>query len=322
MLSALCALALLAAGTPDPEASNHETLASPTPAAVDTVPESAQRMAGPAEAARASGPARPRTVSSTGLETRFRLRLLGGVSRWLWNEVVEGRDDLEESGYEPDVLVQGEISKGPVVLGGGFEGLRGAIDYDGYLQNLNTGALTTYRSSTYYLFLEPAAWLHLSLPLGHLRTRLGARLSAPWWRRTIDASSDGKSGRHGYIETWSGLHLSPECGLEFDASPRTIVRLEGALVVPRRSSERVDAANSSALEPDARTGKRLTASILLKPSFLVQIEWFAMDFGESDPVPLLNSDGTPVLDSDKLPLAILQPESSLDRLAVRLGWEL
>lgn len=226
--------------------------------------------------------------------------------------MVDGQADLEENGWEPDLVVQSEISNGPVVLGAGFEGLRGAIDYDGYLQSPG-GVLTKHASSTYYLFMESSTWLHLRFPLRHANPHLGVRLSAPWWRRTIGARHDGAYDRYGYIETWSGLHLSPEFGIDFASSPRTVLRLDVALVVPQWTRERIEGSLPGTLEPKATTGKRLTATLLVQPSLLFQIEWFAMDFRESDPIQVRTT---------KALYTVYQPESSLDRIAVRMGYEM
>lgn len=233
-----------------------------------------------------------------------------GAARWKWNEVVPGRPQLEELGLVPVFVARGMWWNGPVSLGASVDMLSGAVAYDGYLQNKFDGSLVPYESNTHYLAFTPTLTLQFQSSGTWRWIRPTVSLSRPWWRRTIDSEVDRTPGRFGYVETWSVLGSG--FGLELERTFRRIHALSifGEVQVPLSTSEEVGSSPSAvALKPKTRNGSHWRARYVYRHRYLLELDAVRTGFDESDPLDLGEGTGLP----------IYQPESSLDRVAWKVG---
>lgn len=241
----------------------------------------------------------------------FRLEVQGGLLRWKWNEVVPSRPALEELGFLPVAKGEATWTEGPVRLGASLLLASGAIAYQGYLQDPDDFSLTSFESNSHYLVATPGISLRWRSrgPMGWLRPSVS--LSRPWWRRTLDATSDRAPGAHGYVETWSVLTAGAGLEVGRGIGPSSELALAGELLVPLSTSESVGSSTSPLeLEPGTRTGVRLVARGVFRDRFLIELDAHAVRFEESDPVARVEKGRT---------LYYLQPESNLETVALRIG---
>jgi hypothetical protein len=250
-------------------------------------------------------------VSSAGAVGTLRFEIQGGLVRWKWNEVVPGHVQLEELGLVPLAMARGTWRKGPVLLGASLEVVSGAVEYDGYLQDRFDGSLIPYRSQTHYLSITPTLGLQLRVPGAWDWIRPTLSLSRPWWQRTIDSEVGRSPGRFGYVETWSVLNSG--YGFELERTFRRILALtiHGEVQVPHSTSERIGLTlNPVELEPKTRTGMHWRARLTYRSRAHLEIDALATGFDESELVEVPDGSGDQVY----------QPESSLDRVAWKVGW--
>lgn len=240
----------------------------------------------------------------------FSLRGTVGANHWAWNEELETAPDLEERGWIPSTELRVGFRQGFVSAGASWEGMTGAIDYDGYLQDVQSETLTPYLGSTYYAYSGVGVWAHLLARRPGYTVFFGGRFEQPSWRRTIDSERDNRPGIHGYVEVWSFRQMGPDLGLELDLPRGGVAALHGAWLFPLGPAREV--IGRMTLAPRTNVGYRGELSWRMSSGLVFEVATTAVGFGQS---PLVRH-------PQDMFLVVSQPPSVLRAWALRVGWQI
>lgn len=242
-----------------------------------------------------------------------RIAVLAGVTDWHWEEADNSGDILlVEGGMIPMARFEYSILKGNNEFGGALEMSFGAIDYDGGIQNGETGEITEFKTKTHYAVYTFEGFAFFSDPAGKLPLSFGGRLGYHQWVRTIGSDTYQEPDEEsGYVETWTHWSVQPVLIFKQSFGPNSHFRLEGGIRVPMSTKEKISdlpggGGLTLTLKPKTETAYRVQGEIKIS-HLLLEVEYLALDFGKS---PLDSKYGV-----------AYQPDSYLDRLDARVGWE-
>lgn len=294
------------------------TVALPAPPIADTVPvpvvDSVPKPA-PVIPQVPKPKVAPAVKSSAGSDARHgrRIAVLAGATNWHWEEADDAGDVLlVEGGIIPMARFEFSLLNGDAEMGGAFDISFGAIDYDGAIQNSETGELVEYKSKTHYSNTTFEAFAFLSNLLGPVPVEVGGRVGYHRWVRTIGGDEYEKPDEEaGYVETWTHMTIQPVVIVKQTFGANNHIRIEGGIRVPISTEEKISDLPGGGgitikLKPKTENAYRVQGQLKLS-HLLVEVEYLALDFGKSD------------LDSKYH--AAYQPDSYLDRLDARVGWE-
>ena len=286
----------------DTVAASNDTVSLPVPAK-DSAVAAAAVVVQPVPASPAAPPA-----TDPG-KARSRIRLLAGGTDWHWEESDDaGEIMLVEGGWFPGLRFEYARLVREWTIGLSVDAGAGAIEYDGAMQNIETDERTPYMTHTHYTQTTFDFFVFRSIVQGPVPIEVGARAGYHQWVRTIDSKKSEDPGEYGYVETWSHVSLQPVVAVTVPFGGSNLFRMEGGVRFGFSSEERITELGSGSIKPLLKPEPKpaIRANAMLKISHvLLEVEYLGLDFDKS---PLWRK-------------AIYQPDSYLDRLDVRVGWE-
>jgi hypothetical protein len=255
-------------------------------------------------------------------------RLEGDVAAYRWVEDLESIE-VKESG--PVFQFGGYVSGFPYLSGspsesaaamtlrGDLRVLVGQVDYDGFNQDLGTGALTPTTTDTTYLGITPEASIGLrqGVESGYLEPFIG--LGYRWWWRDIG----GDTGYPEYYNLiYSRLGLRIEHGLSGNLKLHSTFSVDPVLW----ARETIDLTESAFFDSGGALvqGQRFTVENGLRPGWTIEVGlrqakvdltgyWQAVRLDESNSVTCYDSVDPTARRS------CFQPESHQDIFGLRVG---
>jgi hypothetical protein len=241
--------------------------------------------------------------------TRSRIRLLVGGTDWHWEESdAEEEILLVEGGWFPGLRFEYARLTQNGTFGLSVDAGAGAIEYDGGIQNTLTGEIIPFKTYTHYSQATIDAFYFYPVFKGRVPLDIGVRGGVHHWVRTIDSKKMEDPGEYGYVETWSHFSLQPAVAVEVLFGSSSSFRVEGGMRLGFSSEERITELGTGSVKPLLKPKPKpaIRGNALLKVGHvLLEAEYLGLDFDKS---PLWRG-------------VIFQPDSYLDRLDVRVGWE-
>ncbi len=250
-------------------------------------------------------------AAGTGTNKTFTSRLYGFAEQFEWEEHLDGRQLVKESG--PLFGAGGELGfqiANPVWLEGRGELFLGDVDYDGSIMT-KKGEFIPYKSTTKYVGIKIEGDAALRLPVSHtVYIKPYAGLGIRVWRRTLDTkTSDTQIGKYGYIEDWVTAYgrLGCEGGITISGASELFARIEWRL--PIDNSMTVNLTNAGGpsdvdLEPGERASFYAEGGINATP-ITVSVFIETLEFSQSS--------------LDAKYQGALQPESESTMIGAKLG---
>lgn len=249
-------------------------------------------------------------------------RLEGDVAAYRWVEDL-GSIEVKESG--PVFQFGGYVSAAPsksaaaMTLRGDLRVLVGQVDYEGFNQDLSTGALTPATTDTTYLGITPevSVGLRQGVESGYLEPFVG--LGYRWWWRDI-------GGNTGYPEYYNLIYSRLGLRMEHEIAGNLKFHSTFSVDPVLWARETIDLTESAFLDSGGALvqGQRFTVKNGLRPGWTIEVGlqqarvnltgyWQAVRIDESNSVRCYDSVNPASRRS------CFQPKSQQDIFGLRVG---